>query len=219
VVSGELAVPYFRFDADEVERVQRRLHHDFPALKRRSLVLVYPGAGVLPIRGWPLEHYLAVCSSLRDEGYAIGIIGLPSDRAVAESLTQRLASPRCVNLAGYTVSVRHLLGLFRVADLLVTNDGGPGQFAALTPLPTIILFGPETPVLYGSHARNAHVLYRGLPCSPCLTAYNHRNSPCDGDNQCLKQIRPGEVLGHARALLATRDAFLDVPQERVAADA
>lgn len=219
VVSGELAVPYFRFDADEVERVQRRLHHDFPALKRRSLVLVYPGAGVLPIRGWPLEHYLAVCSSLRDEGYAIGIIGLPSDRAVAESLTQRLASPRCVNLAGYTVSVRHLLGLFRVADLLVTNDGGPGQFAALTPLPTIILFGPETPVLYGSHARNAHVLYRGLPCSPCLTAYNHRNSPCDGDNQCLKQIRPGEVLGHARALLATRDAFLDVPQERVAAGA
>lgn len=202
MTGGPLAAPYFRFDPGEVEDVARRLHQDFPALAGRSLVLVYPGAGILPIRGWPIESFLATCASLRDEGHAVGIIGLRSDHALAESLTARLASPRCVNLAGYTRTIRHLLSLFRVADLLVTNDGGPGQFAALTPLPTIILFGPETPALYGSHAANAHFMYRGLPCSPCLTAYNHRNSPCDGDNQCLKQITPAEVLARARPLLA-----------------
>ena len=51
--------------------------------------------------------------------------------------------------------MRHLLALFHRAALLITNDGGPGQFAALTPVPTIILFGPETPLLYGSLAKNA----------------------------------------------------------------
>jgi hypothetical protein len=30
-----------------------------------------------------------------------------------------------------------------------------------------------------------------------LTAYNHRATPCDGDNQCLKQIQPEHVLSLA----------------------
>jgi ADP-heptose:LPS heptosyltransferase len=110
-------------------------------------------------------------------------------------------SEYCVNLAGYTKSVRHLLAIFHRASLLVTNDGGPGQFAALTPVPSLIFFGPETPQLYSSLSNNAHYFYSALSCSPCLTAYNHRSSPCDGDNQCLKQIMPEQVLAKAREVL------------------
>ena len=50
-----------------------------------------------------------------------------------------------IDLTGYTRSISELLALFHVARLLVTNDGGPGQFAALTPIWTLMLFGPETP--------------------------------------------------------------------------
>jgi len=45
--------------------------------------------------------------------------------------------------------------LFYRASLLITNDGGPVHFSALTPIPSIVFFGPETPVLYGSLAKNA----------------------------------------------------------------
>jgi ADP-heptose:LPS heptosyltransferase len=203
-VSGPLRAPPFRFDPGEVEQVAATLHADFPALRGARLVLVNPSGGLLPIRAWPLESYRALCASLRDEGYAIGVIGLPDDRPLAAQLTAQLADPRCVNLAGYTRSVRHLLGLYRCAALLVTNDGGPGQFAALSSVPTIVLFGPETPLLYGPEAPRMHYFYRAIPCSPCLTAYNHRDSPCDGDNQCLKRIRPDEVLAKARTLLTER---------------
>ena len=95
-----------------------------------------------------------------------------------------------------------MLLLFHRASLLVTNDGGPGQFAALTPIPSIVFFGPEPPALYGSLGANAHVFYESFACSPCLTAYNHRRSPCDGDNQCLKQIGTAGVLAKARELLS-----------------
>ncbi len=212
-ILSPLAAPLFEFDPGETERVAARLYQDFPTVQGRRLVLVYPGGGILPIRAWPLEGYLALCEALRDDGHAIGVIGLAGDRPLAQQLTDRLGSAQCVNLAGYTTSVRHLLGLFRAADLLVTNDGGPGQFAALTPIPTIVLFGPETPALYGSHAPNAHFLFRGLPCSPCLTAFNHRKSPCDGDNQCLKQISAAEVVSKARALLAGSAASADFKGE------
>jgi ADP-heptose:LPS heptosyltransferase len=187
--------------AAELDAVVARLHEDFPALEGKSLVLVSPSGGILPIRAWPIEHYRALCDALIADGHAVAIIGLNSDKAFGRDLVAHCRSPHCVDLTGYTKTVRHLIALFHPAALLVTNDGGPGHFAAVTPVPTIILFGPETPVLYGTLSKNAYCFHLGLPCSPCLTAYNHRASPCDGDNQCLKRITPDVVLGKAREML------------------
>ena len=69
-----------------------------------------------------------------------------------------------------------------------------------------MLFGPETPVLYGSLSPRAVNLHKPLSCSPCLTAYNHRRSPCDGNNVCLKSISPEEVLAVATELIAAETA-------------
>lgn len=187
---------------EEIEQAATRLHADFPAIRGRSLVLVYPGGGALPIRAWPLSHYRELCAGLLEDGHAVAVIGLASDRPLAQAIVGHCRRSECVDLTGYTTSIRQLLLLFHRASLLVTNDGGPAQFAGLTPLPSLVLFGPETPLLYGSLASNTTAFYRGLPCSPCLTAYNHRRSPCDGDNQCLKQIRPSDVLAKARTVLA-----------------
>ncbi len=203
ISSAALTVPPKDFPAEEIEAYCARLAEDFPALTSRRLVLVYPGGGILPIRAWPHAYYLEFCQGMVAEGYAVGIIGLKSDRAGAQRLVAQCASPLCVDMSGYTRSIRELLLLFQNSALLVTNDGGPGHFAALTQIPSIVLFGPETPVLYGSLARKAHFFFTRLSCSPCLSAYNHRTSPCDGDNQCLKSIRVNQVLTKARELLAT----------------
>jgi ADP-heptose:LPS heptosyltransferase len=195
------APPAFLFPDAELQDVIARLHADFPAVAGKSLVLVSPSGGVLPIRAWPIEHYRRLCTDLLRDGHAVAIIGLGRDKPLGQNLVAHCRNPHCVDLTGYTKSVRHLLALFHRASLLVANDGGPGQFAALTPVPTIMLFGPETPVLYGTLSTRAHHFHLGLPCSPCLTAYNHRKSPCDGDNQCLKRITPEQVLAKARELL------------------
>ena len=116
----------------------------------------------------------------------------------------QVASPACLDLTGYTRSIRELLMLFHASALLITNDGGPGHFATLTPIPTIVFFGPETGRLYGPLGPRNTVLELGLACSPCLSAYNHRLSFCDGDNQCLKRIAPDPVLAQALHLLRTQ---------------
>jgi ADP-heptose:LPS heptosyltransferase len=193
--------PLVPFPAEELQRTTEALHADYPAVKGKTLVLVYPSGGLLPIRAWPLENYFKLCRALLEDGHAVGIIGLAQDKAFGQAVVEHCRTPHCIDLTGYTRSVRHLLALFHRAALVVTNDGGPGQFAVLTPVPAIILFGPETPVLYGPLAKNAFCFHRALSCSPCLTAYNHRTSPCDGDNQCLKQIAPEQVLAKARAIL------------------
>ncbi|MBI5436917.1 MAG: glycosyltransferase family 9 protein [Nitrosomonadales bacterium] len=193
--------PVLALPEDELQRVAAQLHADFPAIKDKRLVLVYPSGGILPIRAWPLENYCQLCASLLGDGYAVGVIGLKEDKPLGQAIVAHCRSPHCVDLTGYTKSVRQLLTIFHRASLLVTNDGGPGQFAALTTIPSIVFFGPETPLLYSSLSRNIYCFYSALSCSPCLTAYNHRTSPCDGDNQCLKLITPEQVLAKAREML------------------
>jgi ADP-heptose:LPS heptosyltransferase len=179
-------------------------------------VLVYPGGGILPIRAWPLESHQAVCAALRDDGCAIAVIGMNRDRVEADALAARLAARSASAWPGTRSSVRHLLALFRVCATADRQRRRArtvrGAHAAADDRPV----RAGNPALYGSHAPNAHFMYRALPCSPCLTAYNHRNSPCDGDNQCLKQIAPADVLARARTLLALRPAPALAAAEAVA---
>lgn len=203
-LTDKFSPPMFHPAPGEVESEITKLHHDHPTLADKKLVLLYPSGGLLPIRAWPLQHYVQVAQQLLQDGCAIGVIGMVEDRPLAEELLAACGgNSHCVNLAGYTRSVRHLMCLFHRTNLLITNDGGPGQFAAMTSMPNIVFFGPETPALYASWSPHSHAFYTNLPCSPCLTAYNHRNSPCDGDNQCLKRILPAEVLAKAREMIAS----------------
>ncbi len=207
VLSGK-PPPQVQLDPALLSSITQRLANDYPAIAGKPLVLVYPGGGILPIRAWPLESYTALCEGLVADGCAVAVIGLKDDKALAQQLVANVkaAAPgsgsAVIDLTGYTRSIAELLALFHVARLLVTNDGGPGQFAALTPIWTLMLFGPETPALYAPLTPRCYSFYSQYPCSPCLSAYNHRSSPCDGDNQCLKVIAPSTVLAKARECLA-----------------
>jgi ADP-heptose:LPS heptosyltransferase len=202
--------PRIEIGQREQEELLRRFKDDFPQIEGKKLVLLYPSGGLLPIRAWPLENFCLVAEALVKNGYGVGIIGMENDRTFADRILSHCQSNSCIDLTGYTKTVRELMILFHFASLLITNDGGPGHFASMTPIPVIILFGPETPTIYGSLDGKAVNCYVPLSCSPCLTAYNHRNSPCDGDNVCLKSIEPKDVLEQAYRLLQTQNpSFLE----------
>ena len=57
-------------------------------------------------------------------------------------LAHEVGSNRCLSLAGKT-TLRQLLVLFTLADVLVTNDSGPAHIAAAFGVPTAVIFGPS----------------------------------------------------------------------------
>jgi ADP-heptose:LPS heptosyltransferase len=197
-VDTELSV---NFEAAELRAYRQKVASDHPTTQDRKLVLMYAGGGILPERAWPAEHYARVGQGLCQAGFAVGLIGLKDDAQLAKDLRAKIQSELCIDLTGYTRSIRELLMLFHAAQLLITNDGGPGHFATLTPIQTMVFFGPETGKLYGPLGTRNTVLESGIACSPCLSAYNHRLTFCDGDNQCLKRIAPDPVLADALAYL------------------
>ena len=185
------------FTPAELQGYRAQVQADHPITASRKLVLMYAGGGILPERAWPAAHYARVAQGLCAAGFAVGLIGLKDDAQLAKDLLAQIKSEACLDLTGYTRSIRELLMLFHASELLITNDGGPGHFATLTPIQTMVFFGPETGKLYGPLGTRNSVLESGIACSPCLSAYNHRLTFCDGDNQCLKRIAPDPVLDQA----------------------
>jgi ADP-heptose:LPS heptosyltransferase len=196
-----LRLPSMTLRTAELEAARDALYRRHPSIAGRPLVFLCPGAGLLPIRAWPVASFGVVAHELIVRGYAVAIIGVAADRELAEVIQLACKSTACVDLTGYTETARDVALLLHLGVLLITNDGGTGHFASLTPIAAVVLFGPETPVLYGSLSARAVNLHKPLSCSPCLTAYNHRRSPCDGNNVCLKSIPPEEVLAAATELL------------------
>jgi len=185
------------FSAEELQTYKTKVHTDHPVTGARKLVLMYAGGGILPERAWPAAHYARVAQGLCAAGFAVGLIGLKDDAQLAKDLIAQIKNDACLDLTGYTRSIRELLMLFHASELLITNDGGPGHFATLTPIQTMVFFGPETGKLYGPLGKRNTVLESGIACSPCLSAYNHRLTFCDGNNQCLQRIAPDPVLDQA----------------------
>jgi len=201
VLNETLTIPTLEVGQNEVENAKKSLYDTARGIEGKKIVLIYPGGGLLPIRAWPLDYYCRLTAELLRQGYAVCIIGPADDKDVAKAILSHNRDQSCVDLTGYTKTIRELMMIFHFSSLLITNDGGPGHFAAMTPIPTIIFYGPETPMLYGSMNEKATNFYLDFSCSPCVTAYNHRKSPCDGNNLCLKKISPDEVLKKALEIL------------------
>lgn len=171
-------------------------------LSKNRLVLLNPNSGdLLPVRRWPIERYGELARKILQEhdDVAVLVTGAPSDRDTAARLVADVDSPRCVSLAGFT-SLADLPALYALAAVMVTNDSGPAHIASAAGLPTIVLFGPETPRLYGPLG-TARALYAGLACSPCATAFNHRKTACT-DNVCMKLISVAAVYSEIGSVLS-----------------
>ncbi len=170
---------------------------------RHRLVLVNPNASeFLPHRRWMPERFAALARRILD-GYddaVVLITGAPAERPEADALETLVDHPRCRSFAGRT-ALAELPALYELAALMVTNDSGPAHFAAVTTLPTIVLFGPETPTLYAPLG-DARCITAGLACSPCVNAYNYRRTACT-DNVCMRAISVDQVFENVAQLLAS----------------
>jgi ADP-heptose:LPS heptosyltransferase len=169
--------------------------------QRQRLVLVNPNASeMLPHRCWMPERYAELIRRIlaRHDDVVVAITGAPHERAEADALAAACGG-RCISLAGKT-QLAELPALYSHAVAMVSNDSGPAHFAAATGLPTIVLFGPETPKLY-QPLGNSRAVYAGLACSPCVSAHNHRKTACT-DNICMRAISVDEVFANVADILA-----------------
>ena len=191
----EDALPYFTAEPVEIQEMKERLARlTVKTTAPRVILLNANASDLIPLRRWSLESYIEVAQRLlvRFPEAFIAFTGAKNEVTKAQDLVRRVGSTRCFSLAGET-TLRQLLVLYGLADVLVTNDSGPAHFAALTPIHTVTLFGPETPLLFAALTPRNTPLWAGIACSPCVSALNNRQSACR-DNVCMQRITPDQVF-------------------------
>src|SRR4029077_4370873 len=185
----------FRPSPSEVAEINVLLQRENPRIGSAPLILLNPNASdLLPLRRWPPLRYVDLARRLlkRYPDLFIGFTGAPAEAAPNNQLAEQVGSDHVIPLAGKT-TLRQVLVLYTRSEILVTNDSGPAHFASMTPIRVVTLFGPETPALFSARSPNASALWACIACSPCVNAYNNRQSVCR-NNLCMHAITVDDVF-------------------------
>lgn len=195
ITEDDIKLDQVSFNAEQIAPIAAKvsaLAESYPQ-KTPRIVLINPNASdLLPQRRWPKANFIALMQTIlqQHDDVIILITGAPAEKEEAQALLEQVNHPRCINFAGQ-LKLLEMPILYTISTLMVTNDSGPGHFSSITPLKTFVLFGPETPKLYGSLG-NSTAIFAGLACSPCVSAANHRKTPCTAP-VCMDAITVEQV--------------------------
>lgn len=199
--------------ADDLSPFAPLAEHHARALERlreaglaaeRPFVVLNPNAGQLSLeRRWPASSFADLARRLAvEDGTPVVLVGAPAEAEYVHGIAREIGPlPRglLADLAGQ-LSIGELCALLSRAAALVTNDSGPMHLGAALGAPTIGLFGPETPVMYGPLGPRASALWKPPSCSPCINVHDNKVFACiHGRPECLVNIQVDEVLEQTRA--------------------
>jgi len=203
----DLSVPKRELSTEAREALWSKLKGLDPRLDAsKRLVVLNPNASNrFPMRRLPLEDFARLAALLvqSDDVYVL-VIGVEEEKPDAAYIRESVSSDRVIDLAGKT-SFAELLGLFGLADVLITNDSGPGHFACLTDIHVVVFFGPEIPERYRPLTEHSDVIHADFTCSPCIGPFNQRVTPCN-DNLCLQSMNLEVVADLVKTRLLERHA-------------
>lgn len=119
-----------------------------------SAVIVHPGASHAA-RQWPPERYGAVARLLAQGGHRVLVTGSAAERPLATRVAARAGLPSAQVRAGRT-SLDSLADLVANARLVLCGDTGVAHLATAYGTPSVVLFGPVSPALWGPPQRPRH---------------------------------------------------------------
>ncbi len=185
-----LPLPISAADQDQVARfLQEQVGRDF--------IVLNPNTSALALeRLWPPEYFADLGQQLLDRfpDVSLVLIGGPEDHTrVAHVRSLIKSSDRVLQAAG-RFSLRQTAYLLSRARVFVSNDSGPLHLGVAMGVPSVGLFGPETPVLYGPRGPRHAAISSGEICSPCISVYNDKVVNCRKDAICMKHITVARVL-------------------------
>lgn len=149
--------------------------------------VIHPGAAS-GSRRWPAARFAAVARILAAWGLRVVISGNTSERTLAEQVARGAGlGPESV-LAGQT-DLAGLAAVVAAASVVISNDTGVAHLAVAYGTPSVTLFGPVSPALWGppGDSRCHLILWKGSGARPG-DAHGSRVDPR------LLRIEVGEVL-------------------------
>ncbi len=161
-----------------------------------KLIVVAPGSRS-QIKCWDKQNFSQLCRRLLKENYDLVLAGDKADQSVCSYIHNSCAG--VIDLCAKT-TLGQLAALLKKAKLLVTNDSAVMHLASYLNLPVVSIFGPTDETRYAPWSENSAVVKKDIFCRPCAKAQCRF-----GTLACLACIKPDEVFGRIKSVLAGND--------------
>ena len=177
---------------------------------------VIHAAPMFRYKQWRRAGWRALADALRARGLAVVATGGPGDRAFLDDVWRDTPDVRRLDAR---LRWPEIAALLAGARLYVGPDTSVTHLAAASGCPTVALFGPTDPRLWGpwpahglptpwaasgtiQHRRNVWLVQNPLPCLPCQKEGCDRR--LDSRAQCLDELAPAQVLAAVEQALAMK---------------
>jgi ADP-heptose:LPS heptosyltransferase len=120
-----------------------------------AAVVVHPGAEAAS-RRWPADRFARLVRRLRTAGHQVVLTGGPREDALVLEVAERAGLPERDVLRG-GLRFGELSALVAHATLVVSGDTGPAHLAVAHATPSVTLFGPVPPHLWGPPRSGPHI--------------------------------------------------------------
>ena len=122
-----------------------------------------------------------------DEKKPVYLIGGRGEKAALSAMARAGHIGEDRVLAG-SLSLQELAVFLQRAAALVSVDTGPMHIAQAVQCPTVAVFGPTLPAVWGPQNSNSRTVYLAEDCSPCWG-----KGECNG-SRCMERIKANMVL-------------------------
>ncbi|MBI4388410.1 MAG: glycosyltransferase family 9 protein [Candidatus Omnitrophica bacterium] len=200
--AGRLEIFLTSGDEREAEEILKETN----STRNTSYLVVAPGGGEswgkdARLKRWPNPYFFQLIQKIKEENAVsfekVFILGGKSEWQLGESL-MKFQPNQFHNLCGKT-SLRGSAAILKHAQLLLANDGGLVHLASAVGTPTLALFGPVDPKVYGPYPPTAEriaVTSDGPECRPCYQRMRY-NANCEHIH-CLTELAPDFVFEKAK---------------------
>lgn len=147
----------------------------------RGALLIHPGASH-PARRWPADRWATLARMEKGAGQKVALTAGPGEDELAYGIAEAAGLPRRAVLTG--LDLEELAAAVSAAERVVSGDTGVAHLATALDRPSVVIFGPVPPTLWGPPPGKRHrVLWAGRTGDP------HAGEPGRG----LLEISPEQV--------------------------
>lgn len=169
--------------------------------KTRRRVALHAGAGA-PSKEWPDAHWVSFARAAAAWDADFFWIGDAAAHVKTRRILGGLADlrERFTDLSG-RLPLASLGTFFETCDFLVTGDSGPAHVAASRKLKTLVVFSGANEIFeWKPLSREADIVYREVPCSPCHERVCPRRR-----HDCMEDLLPETVILEANRLFREKN--------------
>ena len=154
---------------------------------KKFLVGINPSNTNGEAKQWLPERFGELAKRLyKNSRCDIIIFGDTNSSLLAGKINKGLEN-KAIDVTGKT-DILQLTALLKECDLLVTNDTGPMHVACAVKTPVVAVFGSTNPATTSPLGRDAVMIKKDIPCSPC------EKLVCpEGHHMCMKNISTDTV--------------------------